>query len=164
MLVLGYVFAGVQLVGFFGIFKDKPALFKSYTILNSIVLYAGLSVAAAFIGASAGRHRAAADACESSFFASGGQSTTDTEGEQICNVFTWAVLGIMVGLWAVLFIVQVSCLSTPSPHLLIDCPLCLALDLLYFRLTELWCYSKGRSYKVPLHLFPSRRGPEHCAE
>jgi len=120
MLVLGYMFAGIQLVGFFGIFKEKPALFKKYVLLNSIVLCVGLSAAAAFIGISAARHDVAVDACESSFFSSGNQSTTaqeDTEGQQICNIFTWVVLGIMGALWVVLFIVQVSDLrhSLSSP-------------------------------------------------
>lgn len=111
MLALGYVFAGIQLVGFFGIFKEKPALFRKYIALNSVVLYVGLSAALAFIGISAGRHQPAVDECESSFFNSGNQTTTaqaDTEGEQVCNIFTWAILGITGGLWLVLFILQVS--------------------------------------------------------
>lgn len=112
MLALGYVFAGIQLVGFFGIFKEKPALFRRYVLFNTIVLYVGLSAAAAFIGISAGRHDTAVDACELSFFSSGGNQTTtaqeDTEGQQICNIFTWVVLGIMGALWVVLFIVQAS--------------------------------------------------------
>ena len=126
MLVLGYVFAGTQLVGFFGIFKEKPALFKKYVLLNSIVLYVGLSAAAAFIGISAARHDTAVDACESSFFSSGSnQSTTaqeDTEGQQICNIFTWVVLGIMGALWVVLFIIQVSSLqhSLSSPLIVLS--------------------------------------------
>jgi hypothetical protein len=121
MLALGYVFAGVQLVGFFGIFKEKPSLFKTYITLNSIVLYVGLAAAAAFIGISAGRHQTAVDVCEASFFSNASQSTTaqeDTEGQQICNIFTWVVLGVMGALWAMLFIVQVSHL--PPCRLLID--------------------------------------------
>ena len=111
MMALGYVFAGIQLVGFFGIFKEKPALFRKYVTLNSVVLYLGLSAALAFIGISAGRHQPAVDECETSFFNSGNQTTTatpDTEGEQICNIFTWVVLGVTGGLWLILFILQVS--------------------------------------------------------
>jgi hypothetical protein len=120
MLMLGYVFAGVQLVGFFGIFKEKPALFRKYVTFNSIILYVGLSAALAFIGISAGGTSLLWTQCESSFFSSGNQTTTaqgDTEGEQICNIFTWVVLGIMGGLWVVLFIVQVSDLPS-SPRFL----------------------------------------------
>jgi len=110
MMALGYVFAGIQLVGFFGIFKEKPALFKKYVTFNSIILYLGLSAALAFIAISAGRHQPAVDQCDSSFFGSGNQTTTtaqvDTEGQQICNIFTWVVLGIMGALWVVLFILQ----------------------------------------------------------
>jgi len=116
MLLLGYIFAGVQLVGFFGIFKEKPALFRKYVTFNSVILYVGLSAALTFIGISAGRHQAAVDQCESSFFSSGNQTTTaETEGEQICNIFTWVVLGIMGGLWIVIFILQVSDLASLSP-------------------------------------------------
>jgi hypothetical protein len=117
MMMLGYVFAGVQLVGFFGIFKEKPALFRKYVTFNSVILYVGLSAALAFIGISAGRHQPAVDQCESSFFSSGNQTTTaqgDSEGEQICNIFTWVVLGIMGGLWLVIFILQVSDLPSLS--------------------------------------------------
>lgn len=117
-MALGYVFAGIQLVGFLGIFKEKPALFRKYVTINSIILYLGLSAALAFIGISAGRHQPAVDECESSFFNSGNQTTTaqaDTEGEQICNIFTWVVLGIMGALWVVIFILQVSDLPSLSP-------------------------------------------------
>ena len=122
MLALGYGFAGIQLVGFFGVFKEKPSLFKIYVTVNSIVLYGGLSAAAAFIGISAGRHQTAVGTCESSFFSSGNQTTSsqdDTEGQQVCDIFTWVVLGVMGALWGVLFIVQVSdlpplSLSSPS--------------------------------------------------
>jgi len=109
MMALGYVFAVIQLVGFFGIFKEKPALFKTYVTLNTIFLYLGLSAAAAFIGISAGRHQVAVDACDQSFFTSNNQTTTaqnSSEGQQVCNVFTWVVLGVMGALLAVLFVVQ----------------------------------------------------------
>ncbi len=118
MMALGYVFAGIQLVGFFGIFKEKPALFRKYVTFNSVILFVGLSAALAFIGISAGRHQPAVDECESSFFSSGNQTTTtqaDTEGQQICNIFTWAVLGIMGALWVLLFVLQVSDLPSPKP-------------------------------------------------
>ena len=163
LLALGYVFAGIQLVGFFGIFKEKPTLFKKYIAFNTAALIVSLSAALAFIGISAGRHQPAVDECSSSFFSSGNQTTTtqdETEGQQICNIFTWVVLGIMGALWVVLFIIQVSGLPL-LPCLLIDQA---ALDLFYFRLAGLWCYSKSRSHKVPVHLFSDRRGPEHCAE
>ena len=121
MMALGLVFAGIQLVGFFGIFKEKPALFRKYVTFNSIILYVGLSAALAFIAISAGRHQPAVDECESSFFSSGNQTTTaqaDTEGQQICNIFTWVILGITGGLWLLLFVLQVS--DLPSPRLLTD--------------------------------------------
>lgn len=105
---LGYAFAIVQLFGFVGIFKEKPALFRRYVAVNWILLYIGLSVAASYLGISASRHSAAVTACESTFFAGDSTSTTvdDTKGEQICNIFTWATLGVMGALWVLVFIVQ----------------------------------------------------------
>jgi hypothetical protein len=105
---LGYAFAIVQLVGFIGIFKEKAALFRRYVAINWIVLYVGFAVAAALIGISAARHQQAVDACEKSFFSEESSTTTeDTKGEQICNIFCWITVGIMGGLWALLFLVQV---------------------------------------------------------
>lgn len=100
----GYVFAFLQIMGFLGIFKEKPALFRRYVTINWIVLYAGMSVALAFLGLSAGRHTAALDACKISFFSD--DTATDDKADQICNIFTWVIVGVMGGLWLVLFIVQ----------------------------------------------------------
>jgi hypothetical protein len=106
---LGYAFAIVQLVGFVGIFKEKSALFRRYVAINWILLYVGLSVAATYLGISAARHSAAVTACEATFFSGDSSSTTeDTKGEEICNIFCWATLGVMGALWVLLFIVQVS--------------------------------------------------------
>jgi hypothetical protein len=107
MMALGYIFAAIQLVGFFGIFKEKPVLFRRYVLINWIVLYIGLSVAAAFLGTSAARHSQAVAACETNFFSGDGGSTTeDNKGEQICNIFCWSTLGVMATLWLLLFLVQ----------------------------------------------------------
>jgi hypothetical protein len=101
----GYIFAGLQIMGFLGIFKEKTALFRRYVTINWIVLYAGMSIAVAFIGISASRHTAALNACKTNFFHD--DTATDDKADQICNIFTWGILGIMAGLWLVLFIVQV---------------------------------------------------------
>jgi hypothetical protein len=109
VMTLGYIFAAVQLLGFLGIFKEKPVLFRRYVLINWIVLYIAFSVVATFIGISAARHSQAVDACESTFFASDSTSTStteDTKGEQICNIFCWSTLGVMGALWVLLFLVQ----------------------------------------------------------
>jgi hypothetical protein len=108
MMALGYIFAAVQIVGFLGIFKEKPVLFRRYVLVNWIVLYIGLSVAATFLGVSAARHSQAVAACETNFFPTDGGSTTeDNKGQQICNIFCWSTLGVMGALWVLLFAVQV---------------------------------------------------------
>jgi len=107
IMALGYIYAAVQLLGFLGIFKEKAALFSRYVMVNWIILYLSLSVAAAFIGISAGRHQQAVDACEASFFAGDtGTTTEDSKGEQICNIFCWSTLGVMGALWVLLALVQ----------------------------------------------------------
>jgi len=100
----GYIFAFLQIVGFLGIFKEKAGLFRRYVTINWIVLYAGMSIAVAFIGISASRHTAALNACKANFFHE--DTATDDKADQICNIFTWVILGIMAGLWLVLFIAQ----------------------------------------------------------
>ena len=105
---LGYAFAVTQLLGFLGIFKEKPALFRRYVAINWILLYVGLSVAATFLGISAARHSQAVTTCESTFFSDDSTSTTeDTKGQEICNIFCWVNLGVMGALWVLIFIVQV---------------------------------------------------------
>jgi hypothetical protein len=158
---MGYAFAIVQLVGFVGIFKEKPALFRRYVAINWILLYVGLSVAASYLGISAARHSAAVTACESTFFAGDSTSTTvdDTKGEQICNIFTWATLGVMGTLWVLLFIVQVSTVldtivSNPYQFL----------DVSRSRTPQLRSIATGGSYEVPLHLLSPRRGRQYHAE
>lgn len=103
-MALGYIFAFIQLVGFLGIFKEKPALFGRYVLINSIFLYAAFVVAAAFLGISGARHSQAVASCQSAFFAG------DANGEQICNIFCWSTLGVMGVLWLLLLAVQV-CVS-----------------------------------------------------
>jgi len=104
---IGYLFAAIQLVGFIGIFKEKANLFRKYVTLNWIVLYTGLSIVVTFIAISAARHGQAVDVCENSFFANEQNDTTeDTKGEQICDIFCWVSVGIMGGLWLLLAIAQ----------------------------------------------------------
>jgi len=109
LMALGYFFAIIQIVGFLGIFKENPALFRRYVMVNWIVLYVALAVAAAFLGISAARHSQAVDACETNFFAgdsTGSSTTEDTKGEEICNIFVWSTIGVMGALWVLIFAVQ----------------------------------------------------------
>ncbi|KAG9094689.1 hypothetical protein FS749_012006 [Ceratobasidium sp. UAMH 11750] len=107
-----YIVAGVQSIGFIGVFKEKAGLFRKYVMINSVAVIAAFCIAAAFIAVSGTRHNAASDRCEKSFFAAdnnpgAGASNDDSgEGEQICEVFTWVILGLMGGLWVTLLSFQ----------------------------------------------------------
>lgn len=84
-------------------------------MINTFAVVAAFGIAAAFIAISGTKHSAASDRCEKTFFSgnsnSGATSTDDTgEGEQVCEIFTWAILGIMGGLWVSLASFQVCCL------------------------------------------------------
>ena len=61
---------------------------------------------------SATRHSTAQTNCERKFYAAG--STGDnaaslaSEAATVCNIFSWAEIGVMGGLWVVLLLMQVS--------------------------------------------------------
>ncbi|KAG9086091.1 hypothetical protein FRC06_003281 [Ceratobasidium sp. 370] len=88
---------------------EKAGLFRKYVMINSVAVIAAFCVAAAFIAISGTRHSAASDRCQKSFFAGNntpGSSDDSGEGEQICEVFTWVILGLMGGLWVSLLSFQ----------------------------------------------------------
>jgi hypothetical protein len=84
-------------------------------MVNSVVVMASFGIAAAFIAISGTRHNAATDRCQVNFFsgnstASASSSDDTGEGRQICDVFTWVILGLMAGLWVTLAFFQVRAL------------------------------------------------------
>ncbi|KAG8783661.1 hypothetical protein FRC15_004766 [Serendipita sp. 397] len=104
---IGYAFAFLQIVGFLGVFKEKPTLFRRYVAINMIVLYAGFSVAATFLVISGARHSRAVELCQTQFFGHNADGAIgESEGYQVCNIFCWATLGVMGALWVLLFVVQ----------------------------------------------------------
>lgn len=107
---IAYVFAGVQLFGFIGVFKEKAGIFAKYSIINSILVLAELAVTATFTIISATSHQKAVANCEKNFFAAASTSTgiaaEDGEGKVICEIFTWTGVGLMGGLWLLLVILQ----------------------------------------------------------
>ncbi|KAH9849722.1 hypothetical protein C2E23DRAFT_736696 [Lenzites betulinus] len=100
-----YVGAAVQLMGIFAVRQERPIFFRRYVTLHSLVTLAAFAVAAAWIILSATRHQQAQDQCITDFFA-GTVSATNSEGETLCNIFPWADVGIMGGLWLLFAIVQ----------------------------------------------------------
>ncbi|KAL8277878.1 hypothetical protein RQP46_009697 [Phenoliferia psychrophenolica] len=95
------VVALAQVVGFFGVYREKPKLFKLYASINAILVSAALLIAVAFIGLSAGRHSTAVSACQDTFSSQG----TVKSGSEICSIWTWVQIGIM----GLLFVIIALC-------------------------------------------------------
>ncbi|EIN14212.1 hypothetical protein PUNSTDRAFT_49034 [Punctularia strigosozonata HHB-11173 SS5] len=102
--IICYVAAGVQVLGFFGVSRESPNLFKRYVQLHLTALLVAFSVAIAWIIISATRHSTAQSNCLKNFF---DNDTTNSEGTTLCNIFPWVDVGIMGGLWVVLAILQI---------------------------------------------------------
>ncbi|KAF8641142.1 hypothetical protein AX17_000784 [Amanita inopinata Kibby_2008] len=105
LAVICFVAAGVQIIGFIGVKREKAIVFRRYVTLHGISLVGAFAVAAAWIIISAARHTTAQTKCLTEFFPD--EATSGGEGETLCNIFPWVDIGIMVGLWVVLAIFHV---------------------------------------------------------
>ncbi|KAI9060177.1 hypothetical protein FKP32DRAFT_1613722 [Trametes sanguinea] len=103
--IVCYLGAAIQVLGFIAVRQERPIFFRRYVSLHLLVTVAAFAVAAAWIILSAVRHNQAQDKCISDFFA-GTISASNSEGETLCNIFPWADVGIMGGLWVLLAIMQ----------------------------------------------------------
>ncbi|KAH9175351.1 hypothetical protein EDB89DRAFT_1946743 [Lactarius sanguifluus] len=102
--IICYVGAMVQVLGFIGVAREKPILYRRYATLNSLVTVAAFSIAAVWIIISATRHSTAKSNCEQKFFTAASDLTS--EGETMCEIFPWVDIGVMGGLWVLLAISQ----------------------------------------------------------
>ncbi|KAJ3976971.1 hypothetical protein EV361DRAFT_880945 [Lentinula raphanica] len=100
------VAAAIQLLGFFGVAKEKHILFRRYITLHSLVIVAAFALAAAWIIISASKHSTAESNCLTDFFNST-DSTEESEGNTLCNIFPWIDVGIMAGIWVWLAIMHI---------------------------------------------------------
>jgi hypothetical protein len=121
-----YVVTGIQLIGFLGVYKVCPInlgisshdvyqvfrpqeslkSYKFYQRTNTLAVIVAFGIAAAFIGLSAGRHNTAVTNCKNAYFQNT-SSSTSSESQTLCNIFTWVGVGLMGLLWVVLAIFQV---------------------------------------------------------
>ncbi|KAI0051768.1 hypothetical protein FA95DRAFT_202621 [Auriscalpium vulgare] len=99
-----YVGAAIQIIGFLGVAREQPITFRRYTTLNIMITVAAFSVAAVWIGLSAGRHNTAKANCLQKYFSS--SDTFQAEGDKMCEIFPWVDVGLMGGLWVLLAITQ----------------------------------------------------------
>jgi hypothetical protein len=103
--VVCYIAAAIQILGFIGVSREKPILFRRYLTLHGLITAAAFAVAAAWTILSGTRHSQAQTKCEQDFFESESGSIA-TEGSTLCNIFSWIDLGIMGALWVILAIMQ----------------------------------------------------------
>ena len=83
-------------------------MYRRYVTLHGIATCAVFSIAAAWIVMSALRHSNAEAKCIQDFFNSTDSASDSSEGEALCNIFSWVDIGIMGVLWTVLVSLQVS--------------------------------------------------------
>ncbi|GAA5965448.1 hypothetical protein JCM8115_005754 [Rhodotorula mucilaginosa] len=108
--VLCFAVAACQPVGFFGVYRERPRLFKGFLRINGILVSAAILCSLAIIIVSAAKHSTGVDNCTALFSA----DNTDTTANTICNIWTWIQIGIMgllfvlVGLCQVYFVCYTS--------------------------------------------------------
>lgn len=89
--------------------QEKPIMYRRYVTLHTGACIAVFSIAAVWLIISASRHSTAQSNCESTFFpASGSNGGTSSEGQTLCDIFTWVDVGLMAGAWVFFALVQVS--------------------------------------------------------
>ncbi|KAF8974001.1 hypothetical protein BDZ97DRAFT_1900723 [Flammula alnicola] len=99
--IVAYIAAGVQFLGFIGVSREKPSMYKHYITLHGLVASAAFSIAAAWIIMSASRHSNAKVKCITDFFTDTNGASA-SEGDTLCNIFPWVDIGIMGALWVIL--------------------------------------------------------------
>ncbi|KZT30464.1 hypothetical protein NEOLEDRAFT_1126019 [Neolentinus lepideus HHB14362 ss-1] len=104
--IICYVGAGLQVLGFLGVYQDKSILFRRYTTLHIMLTTAAFSVAAVWVIISASRHSTAESQCRTDFFANATTGPEASESQTLCNIFPWVDVGLMGGLWVVMAIAQ----------------------------------------------------------
>ncbi|KAI9508791.1 hypothetical protein F5148DRAFT_1283640 [Russula earlei] len=112
--IICYVGAMIQVLGFIGVVREKPILYRRYTTLHALITVAAFSVAAVWIGISASRHNTAKSNCEQKFFTA--TSDITSEGQTMCEIFPWVDIGLMGGLWVLLAISQAYFFSIVSGY------------------------------------------------
>jgi len=106
LAVDSFAAAGVQVLGFMGVIREKVILYRRYVSLHGLATSAAFSIAAAWIIVSATRHSTAKAKCIDDFF-SDLNSDLQTQGDTLCGIFPWVDVGIMGGLWAILAILHI---------------------------------------------------------
>ncbi|OAV96305.1 hypothetical protein PTTG_06305 [Puccinia triticina 1-1 BBBD Race 1] len=97
----------IQALGFFGVYKEKPAIFKKYFIGNVGLLALTFGYSLVLLIISSTKHATAIDQCLLQFvsneeFVDGPSSTS----RQVCSVWTYAQLAVCFFVWFLFFFSQ----------------------------------------------------------
>ncbi|KAF8140184.1 hypothetical protein EV363DRAFT_1152335 [Boletus edulis] len=116
LAALCYVAAAIQLLGILGVAQEKSIMYRRYVTLHTGASIAVFSIAAAWIIISAIRHSTAQSHCEATFFPASSSSSSSSEGQTLCDVFSWVDVGLMAGAWAFFALVQAYFLFVVSSY------------------------------------------------
>ncbi|KAG9314430.1 hypothetical protein JVU11DRAFT_5227 [Chiua virens] len=97
-----YVAAAIQIMGFVAVAQEKTITYRRYVTLHTIATIVVFSIAAVWIIISAARHSTAQSNCEATFFS----GSTSSEGGTLCDIFSWADVGLMGAAWVFFALVQ----------------------------------------------------------
>lgn len=111
-----YVGAAIQVLGFIGVFKEKPILFRRYATLHSLISLVAFAIAAAWVIVSATRHSTALTNCENKYYPTAPNGSNTTEGQTVCGIITWVDVGLMAGAWVFFALVQAYLLFVVSSY------------------------------------------------
>ncbi|KAJ2931186.1 hypothetical protein H1R20_g5931, partial [Candolleomyces eurysporus] len=103
LAIICFVVSAVQVLGFIGVSREKPTLYRRYVTIHALVALAAFAVAAAWLILSATKHNDARQRCIDDFFNGDGETS---QGDTLCNIFAWVDVGIMGGLWVILAILH----------------------------------------------------------
>lgn len=98
------VIVALQFWGFYGVFKEKARVYRTFVRTNISFIAVALLLALVWIILSMVNHNKGRDACVAQFTAVGQTQTRD--GETICNIFTWVQVGLLGFLWIFLTLAQ----------------------------------------------------------
>ncbi|KAF9229368.1 hypothetical protein BS17DRAFT_688115 [Gyrodon lividus] len=107
LAVFCYVAAAVQIFGFLGVAQEKAIMYRRYVTLHTGATITVFATAAVWTIISAARHSTAQSNCEGTFFpATSTNVGTSSEGQTLCNIFSWVDVGLMGGAWLFFAAVQ----------------------------------------------------------
>lgn len=102
--IMGVLFILVgffQLMGFYGVYKERVKIFRIYLYINVGIVLLTLGYSLVIMILSAQQHDTAIEQCLLQFVSADGDTTEtpSNESRTLCNIWTWAQLGVCGVLW-----------------------------------------------------------------